>query len=300
MDTRPPHAHSGRWTINQLSPERMPSNSSLRGMIQAPKECTRQSCHQDGTPDSWQGGEENMSLANKCKSLVSAFSCYPDPTIELHTLPSVEDNVTVMTLNVTQVTHLSQTRMLIAAAARYLWGYPSPQYLNAIMVATTQAIANTGVASIFLMYRIDVENKCIATRPLTVNFPNGKRLCQHMRVTYTSPIHLLFWWDILSWSLTIASLIGICPLCKAGCKVVFDNDKCNMMYNYKITLIGYKDPSTDLWTLYPYKGVYPPWTHRPATTRPLFRLCPTPLICGQWRPPGHIFCSIHALCAYLG
>ncbi len=46
-----------------------------------------------------------------------------------------------------------------------------------------------------------------------------------------------------------ASLIGIHPLCKAGCKVVFDNEKCKVMYNDNIILTGYKYPSTDLWTL---------------------------------------------------
>ncbi len=38
-------------------------------------------------------------------------------------------------------------------------------------------------------------------------------------------------------------------LCKAGCKVVFDDDKCDVLYQGKLILCGYKDPSTDLWTL---------------------------------------------------
>mgnify|MGYP006204437665 FL=1 len=38
-------------------------------------------------------------------------------------------------------------------------------------------------------------------------------------------------------------------LCKAGCKVVFDDDKCDVFYQGKLILRGYKDPSTDLWTL---------------------------------------------------
>jgi hypothetical protein len=45
-----------------------------------------------------------MLLANKCNSLVSASSCYPDPTIKLHTLSLVEDdNVTIVASNVTQI-----------------------------------------------------------------------------------------------------------------------------------------------------------------------------------------------------
>ncbi len=47
-------------------------------------------------------------------------------------------------------------------------------------------------------------------------------------------------------SLKIASLIGIQTLCKAGCKVVFDDKKCEVIYNKKVILTGSKDPSTDL------------------------------------------------------
>ncbi len=49
--------------------------------------------------------------------------------------------------------------------------------------------------------------------------------------------------------ITMASLIGIRILCKAGCKVVFDNKKCEVFYENKIILRGYKDLTTDLWTL---------------------------------------------------
>jgi len=45
------------------------------------------------------------------------------------------------------------------------------------------------------------------------------------------------------------SLIGIHILCKVGCKVVFDNEKCEVFYKNKIILRGYNDPTTDLWTL---------------------------------------------------
>jgi hypothetical protein len=50
-------------------------------------------------------------------------------------------------------------------------------------------------------------------------------------------------------SLSITSLIGIRPLCKVECKVIFDNKKCDMMFNGVVILRGFKDPSTGLWTL---------------------------------------------------
>jgi hypothetical protein len=47
----------------------------------------------------------------------------------------------------------------------------------------------------------------------------------------------------------MASLIGIRILCKAGCKVIFDNKKCKVLNKDNIILCGYKDPTTNLWTL---------------------------------------------------
>ncbi len=174
----------------------------------------------------WRGGEENMLLANRCNSLVSASSCYPDPTIKLRTLPSIEDdNVTVVTSNVTLVKCLSHTCTSIAVAACHLWDNPSPQSLNAITIATNQAIANTGATSTFFMDRIDVENKPIATRLFMINLPDGKKVMStHMCNIHITDLPTVLTGHIVP-SLTITSLIGICPLCKAGCKVIFDNDK---------------------------------------------------------------------------
>jgi hypothetical protein len=175
-----------------------------------------------------------MSVANICNSLVSTSSCYPDPTIKLHTLPLVEDeNVTIVTSNVTQIPCQRNTRMLIAAVARHLWGNPLHQYLNAITIATNQAIVNTGAMSIFIMDGIDVENKRIATRPLTIKLPDGNK------VMSTCDIHIPGLPTVLTGY--------IVP--KVGCKVVFDINKCKVMYNDKIILTGYKDPSSDLWSL---------------------------------------------------
>ncbi len=49
--------------------------------------------------------------------------------------------------------------------------------------------------------------------------------------------------------LSIESLICIRVLCKAGCKVVFTKNCCNVIYNNKVILQGRKDPSTNLWML---------------------------------------------------
>jgi hypothetical protein len=49
--------------------------------------------------------------------------------------------------------------------------------------------------------------------------------------------------------LAVSLLIGIRPLCNSGCTVVFDKDKCDVLLNGKVILQGYKDVSTNLWTL---------------------------------------------------
>ena len=121
--------------------------------------------------------------------------------------------------------------------------------LNAIMIVTTQAIADTGATSVFIMEGTDVDNKCIAKDPLTINLPNGKKVVS----THVSDTNILGPPMMLTGhtvpSLKVTLLLGIRPLCKAGCKVVFDNETCEEIFNNKVILTRYKDPSTDLWTL---------------------------------------------------
>ncbi len=49
--------------------------------------------------------------------------------------------------------------------------------------------------------------------------------------------------------LAIASLMGIHLLCNVGCTVVFDKNKCDVIYDGNVILQCYKDRSTNLWTL---------------------------------------------------
>jgi hypothetical protein len=138
---------------------------------------------------------------------------------------------------------------MLARMTRTLFGALMPQYLNAITIATNQAIPDTGATSIFIMEGADVANKRIAVKPLTINLPAGNQI----QSTHVCDIQILGLPTILMGhivpSLSVASLIGIQPLCKAGCTVVFDDKKCDVMYNGMVILRGFKDPSPDLWTL---------------------------------------------------
>ena len=49
--------------------------------------------------------------------------------------------------------------------------------------------------------------------------------------------------------LAIALLFGIRPLCNTGCTFVFHKDQVDVWYDGKITVVGPRNSSTDLWTL---------------------------------------------------
>jgi hypothetical protein len=120
--------------------------------------------------------------------------------------------------------------------------------INVLTIAPNLAVADTGATSIFIMDGIDVDNKRLAKKPLTVNLPDGRRI-KSTHVCDVNIPHLPTLTGHIIPELKIASLMGIRPLCKVGCKVIFDDKTCHVVYNEKVILRGYKDPATDLWTL---------------------------------------------------
>jgi hypothetical protein len=99
------------------------------------------------------------------------------------------------------------------------------------------------------MDSVDVVNRRVATKPLTMNLPDGRKVKSTHVCNITIPgLPGKLTGHIIP-ALKTASLIGIHPLCKVGCRVVFDNVKCDVVYKGQVILRGYKDPSTNLWTL---------------------------------------------------
>jgi hypothetical protein len=97
------------------------------------------------------------------------------------------------------------------------------QVITAVAIAPDHAIADTGATSIFIMDGFKVINKRVAHTPLTINLPDGKKVqSSHVCDIEIHGLPTVLTGYIVP-SLTVASLIGICPLCKAGCKVVFDD-----------------------------------------------------------------------------
>ena len=118
----------------------------------------------------------------------------------------------------------------MAATARQLFGAPNKQYLNAIAIAASQAIADTGATYIFIMEVTPCKNLCPATSPLTINLPDGTKVKSTHACNITiSGLPKVLVGHVVP-KLSIASLIGIRVICVAGCKVLFTKTKCDVWY----------------------------------------------------------------------
>ncbi len=74
-----------------------------------------------------------------------------------------DDTATVVTTNCTaKQFYATQPRPLLVETVQALFGAPMPQYLNALRLATNQAIADMGATSIFIMEGAIANNKCVA------------------------------------------------------------------------------------------------------------------------------------------
>jgi hypothetical protein len=144
---------------------------------------------------------------------------------------------------------LPASHQSLAGTARYLFNDPTPQYLNAITIATKEAIADIGATSILSMEGTPVKNLRPATKQLTTGLPNGSQVKSTHLCNITIPGLAIVLTGHIVPRLSIASLIGIRVLYKAGCTVVFTKTNFNVIYNYKNILRGLKDLSMGLWTL---------------------------------------------------
>jgi hypothetical protein len=133
-----------------------------------------------------------------------------------------------------------------------MFGKPIPQYLNALTIAASEAIADTGATSIFVMEGAAVKNKRMTRNPLTINLPDGRQIkSAHICDINIPGLPTTLTGHIVP-HLAIASLLGIRVLCKAGCKVVFDDDTCDVYYEDKLILkvIRIRPPICGLFPLY--------------------------------------------------
>jgi hypothetical protein len=116
-------------------------------------------------------------------------------------------------------------------------------------IAPTHAVADTGATSIFVMAGVPTDIIRVAKKPIHISLPDGKKIL----LTHICDVDILGLPHKLIGHIVpdmkMASLLGICILCKAGCKVIFDDEKCRVNFKGDRILTGYKDPTSDLWTL---------------------------------------------------
>ena len=130
-----------------------------------------------------------------------------------------------------------------------------------LTVPPSHAIADTGATSHFVMAGTPMDNIRPAVDPLTINLPNGGVVrSTHVCDVVIPGLPTVMTGHIVP-GLSMASLMGIRVLCKAGCVVIFTNAKCEVWFNKKLILQGTKDPSTDLWTL----PITPAAIHKPGS-----------------------------------
>jgi hypothetical protein len=111
------------------------------------------------------------------------------------------------------------------------------------------AVADTGAKSVFVMAGAPAKNIRLATESIQISLPDGKKIVSTHICDVVIPglPHKLIGHIVLD--MKMASLLGIRILCKAGCKVSFDDEKCQVNYKGNTNLTGYKDPASNLWTL---------------------------------------------------
>jgi hypothetical protein len=179
-----------------------------------------------------------------------------DPTKNPYNITSddiINNDTTIVTSNCSSQdqfhNHLCTRPCKWAAAACVLLGLTSHEALNALTIATLHAIVDTGATSIFIMDGVNVVNKLTTLKPLTINLPDDKKVrSTHVCNIAIPGLPIILTGHIVP-DLALALLIGIHLLCKAGCRVIFDNHKCEVEYKGNFILRGYKDPSTNLWML---------------------------------------------------
>jgi hypothetical protein len=179
---------------------------------------------------------------NSIKSVTQFYSLYPTPNqlFLASTHCANDDNdITIIASNfTTSKKHLA----------------------NAMQIASTHAVVNTGATSVFVMACTPAKNICVAKKTIQISLSDEKKIVSTHICDVDIPglPHKLIGHIVLD--MKMASLLGIRILCKAGCEVIFDDEKCKVNFKGNTILTGYKDSTSNLWTLPIFQGEEGLWT----------------------------------------
>ena len=120
---------------------------------------------------------------------------------------------------------------------------------NAMNINPHHAIADTGATSIFVMAGTPVDNIRPSNKPIHISLPDGKQIVSAQVCDINIPGLPITLTGHIVPDMKMASLLGIRVLCKAGCKVIFDDQKCRVIFKGTTILTGHKDPTSDLWII---------------------------------------------------
>jgi hypothetical protein len=91
-----------------------------------------------------------------------------------------------------------------------------------------------------------MNNICLAMDPLSINHPNGNVMgSMHIYGIVIPGLPMILTGHIFP-GLSMASLMGIRVLCKAGHKVIFTNSRYEVKYQNKVILHSTKNPATKI------------------------------------------------------
>jgi hypothetical protein len=152
-------------------------------------------------------GAVNIDV-NSLKSVTQFYSSYPTPNqlcLALTHCAGNNEDITIVASNCTTLVK---------------------HHANVMKITSTHVVADTGATSVFVMAGAPANNIRMATKPIHISLPDGKNIVS----THICDVDILGLPHKLIGRIVpdmkMASLLGIRILCKAGCKVIFDDEKC--------------------------------------------------------------------------
>jgi hypothetical protein len=119
--------------------------------------------------------------------------------------------------------------------------------VHAMIIKPTYAVADTGATSVFVMEGTPCKNLRLAENPITFSLSDGKKVALMHICTITIPGLSFTLLGHIVPKMKMAPLLGIRVLFKVQGRLqsIFDDKKCQVIFNNKVILTGIKVPSSN-------------------------------------------------------